>query len=263
MAEFVLVPGFWLGAWAWEDVARGLRAAGHGVHPVTLTGLAERAAEATPEVDVRTHADDIVRVIEDGGLRDVVLVGHSGACVPVAGAADRVAERIARIVYVDTAPLPGDMAVIDFNDPRTQGEWREQVAKGDGFRLPPPPFDPAPPFDSLPPFDSSPPFDPATAPDDLAGLTPEHLARLRALSTPQPFATVTQPLPRPTLPADLPTTVITCTFTPDQARTLAATGNPVFAPLAHMDLRPLPTGHWPMLSRPSDLAALLDEIAGG
>ncbi|MFI0741458.1 alpha/beta fold hydrolase [Streptomyces sp. NPDC021100] len=82
MAEIVLIPGFRLGAWVWEDVARALRAAGHRVHPVTLTGLAERAAEATPEVDVRTHTDDVIRVIEDGGLRDVVLVGHSGACVP-------------------------------------------------------------------------------------------------------------------------------------------------------------------------------------
>ncbi|MBC2873977.1 MULTISPECIES: alpha/beta fold hydrolase [Streptomyces] len=245
MAEIVLIPGFWLGAWVWEDVARALRAAGHRVHPVTLTGLAERAAEATPEVDVHTHTDDVVRVIEDGDLWDVVLVGHSGACVPVAGAAARIPDRIARIVYVDTGALPADMAVIDFNDPQTQSDWRDQVTKeGDGWRLPPPPFDPA------------------TAPDDLAGLSDDHLTRLRALSTPQPFATVTGTLDRPANPAEVPATVITCTFTPDQARTLAATGNPVFAPMARMDLHHLPTGHWPMLSRPADLAALLDKAAG-
>ncbi|MER5780902.1 alpha/beta hydrolase [Streptomyces mobaraensis] len=245
MAEIVLIPGFWLGAWVWEDVARALRTAGHRVHPVTLTGLAERAAEATPEVDVHTHTDDVVRVIEDGDLRDVVLVGHSGACVPVAGAAGRISDRIARLVYVDTGPLPAGMAVIDFNDPATQGEWRERVAKsGDGRCLPPPPFDPA------------------TTPADLAGLSTDHLTRLRALATPQPFATVTGSLTRPATPADLPTTIITCTFTPDQVRNLAATGNPVFAPMARSDLRHLPTGHWPMLSRPADLAALLDEIAG-
>ncbi|EME97704.1 alpha/beta hydrolase [Streptomyces mobaraensis NBRC 13819 = DSM 40847] len=251
MAEIVLIPGFWLGAWAWEDVARALRTAGHRVHPVTLTGLAERAAEATPEVDVHTHTDDVVRVIEDGDLRDVVLVGHSGACVPVAGAADRIPDRIARLVYVDTGPLPAGMAVIDFNDPTTQEGWRERVAKeGDGWRLPPPPFDPA------------------TTPDDLAGLSGlsglsiDHLTRLRGLATPQPFATVTGSLTHPATPADLPTTIITCTFTPDQVRTLAATGNPAFAPMARSDLRHLPTGHWPMLSRPADLAALLDEIAG-
>ena len=51
----VLVPGFWLGGWAWAEVTPRLRAAGHDVYPVTLTGLAERAAEADPRVNVDTH----------------------------------------------------------------------------------------------------------------------------------------------------------------------------------------------------------------
>lgn len=42
MATFVLVPGYWLGAWAWHDVAEALRAKGHTVYPMTLTGLADR-----------------------------------------------------------------------------------------------------------------------------------------------------------------------------------------------------------------------------
>ena len=80
MTTFVLVPGFWLGAWAWDAVTSELTAAGHDVHPVTLTGLAERAAEATPEVNVDTHIADLTRLIRERGLRDVVLVGHSGNC---------------------------------------------------------------------------------------------------------------------------------------------------------------------------------------
>ena len=74
MATIVLVPGFWLGAWAWEEVARRLRAAGHDVYPVTLTGLAGRAGEATPRVNVDTHIADLTRLIAEHGLRDVVLV---------------------------------------------------------------------------------------------------------------------------------------------------------------------------------------------
>ena len=50
MAAIVLVPGFWLGAWAWEQVTVRLRAASHDVYPLTLIGLAERAAEAGPEL---------------------------------------------------------------------------------------------------------------------------------------------------------------------------------------------------------------------
>ena len=76
MATIVLVPGFWLGAWAWQDVARELTNAGHAVYPVTLTGLADRAAEASPEVDLDTHIADILRVIADNNLQQVVLVGH-------------------------------------------------------------------------------------------------------------------------------------------------------------------------------------------
>ena len=100
MATYVLVPGFWLGAWVWDEVADVLRSQGHEVLPVTLTGLAERAAEASPEVDVDTHAQDILDVI--GDRRDVVLVGHSGASLPVTAVADRIPERLARVVYVDT-----------------------------------------------------------------------------------------------------------------------------------------------------------------
>ena len=89
MATIVLVPGFWLGAWAWEEVARRLRAAGHDVYPVTLTGLAERAAEAGPGVNVDTHVADLAGLVRTAALRDVVLVGHSGANMAVTGAADR------------------------------------------------------------------------------------------------------------------------------------------------------------------------------
>ncbi|MHB9861353.1 alpha/beta fold hydrolase [Streptomyces sp. YIM S03343] len=243
MAEIVLVPGFWLGAWAWEEVTPELRAAGHDVYPLTLTGLADRAAEATPDVDVYTHIDDIVRLVDDNSLRNVVLVGHSGANLPVTGAADRIPERIARIVYVDTGPLPAGMAVIDFNEPQKQEEWRKQVAeKGDGWRLP------------------VPPFDPAADPDNLAGLTSERLARIVKSATPQPFATATRPLDRPTPPPDTRCSVIASTFTPEQVRMLADSGNPVFEPMAGMDLHHLPTGHWPMFSRPIELASLLDEI---
>ncbi|MET9078947.1 alpha/beta hydrolase [Streptomyces sp. NPDC004232] len=244
MAAIVLVPGFWLGAWAWQDVTPQLRAMGHHVHPLTLAGLADRASEATPDVDVYTHVNDIVRVIEENDLRDVVLVGHSGGSVPVTGAADRIPERIARVVYVDAGPLPNGMAVIDFNRTQTQEEWRKQVEEeGEGWRLP------------------VPPFDPEVEPDSLAGLTSGHLAQMREMATPQPFATATRPLDRPTAPPDTPCSVIASTFTPEQVHMLANSGNPIFGPMAQMDLRHLPTGHWPMFSRATELATLLDEIA--
>ena len=63
MATFVLVPGAWLGGWAWRDVAARLRAMGHDVYPITLTGLGERVHLARPEVDLETHIADVVNTV--------------------------------------------------------------------------------------------------------------------------------------------------------------------------------------------------------
>jgi pimeloyl-ACP methyl ester carboxylesterase len=246
MATFVLVPGFWLGAWAWDAVTRELTAAGHDVHPVTLTGLAERAAEATPQVNVDTHIADLTRLIRGRGLRDVVLVGHSGANMPVTGAADQLPEFVGRLVYLDTGPMPSGMASIEFRDPKSQQEVRDEVARhGDGWLLP------------------VPLFDPEADPVNLAGLTGEHLEQMRTRGTPQPFGTVTQPLVRPDPLPGVPVSMIATTFSPEQVRAIAAAGNPIFAAMTGLDLHHLPTGHWPMFSRPAELAALLGQVGPG
>jgi pimeloyl-ACP methyl ester carboxylesterase len=93
MTAFVLVPVAWLGGWAWRDVTPRLRAAGHEVYTPTLTGLGERRHLARPDVDLDTHIQDVVNVLEYEDLRDVVLVGHSYAGIVVTGVADRAPDR--------------------------------------------------------------------------------------------------------------------------------------------------------------------------
>lgn len=235
MANYVLVPGFWLGAWAWDQVAQKLRAAEHQVRAVTLTGLAERAGELSPEIGVETHVVDILAAMD--GLEEVVLVGHSGASVPVTAVADRHPERLSRVVYVDTAPLPSGVAVIDFNDEVTQKAWRAQV--GDGHALDAPYFE--------------------QGEGKFAGLTKEHWAQIRAKATPQPWGAVTQSVQRPQQIPATPKTMVASTMPLAVIRELIASGNPAFAPLGTPEwtFAELPTGHWPMFSRPADLAALL------
>jgi pimeloyl-ACP methyl ester carboxylesterase len=248
MATFVLVPGFWLGAWAWAEVAGELRAAGHQVHEVTLTGLAERAGEASPQVDVDTHIADLVGLIEGRDLREVVLVGHSGANMPVTGVADRIPERLARVVYVDSGPLPSGMAQVDFTGPEGRAAVEKQVTdEGGGWLIPPPPFVP----------------DEGPEAGQLAGLDEGMLARLRERSTPQPFRTATQPLTRPETVPDTPKTLIACTFPVAAVRAQIEGGEPVFGMMAGPEwtFTELPTGHYPMLSRPRDLAAALAAAA--
>src|SRR3954470_6427545 len=131
----VLVPGAWLGGWAWRDVAMRLRRLGHDdVHPVTLTGLGERVHLAGEQVDLETHIADVVAVLDFEGLEDAVLVGHSYGGVVVAGVADRRPQRLDAVVYVDTGPLPDGLAIADVQPPEVRERTRSDVERLGGGR---------------------------------------------------------------------------------------------------------------------------------
>src|SRR5665647_1640777 len=100
----VLVPGFWLGAWAWDDVVPVLRDAGLTPHAVTLPGL-ESPGEDRSAVTLDDHVA-AVRDLVDGLAGDVVLVGHSGGGAVVQMVTDQRPERVRRVVYVDSGPDP-------------------------------------------------------------------------------------------------------------------------------------------------------------
>lgn len=107
MADFILVHGMWHGGWCWKKVASLLRTARHEVHAVTLTGVGERAHLHYPDIDMNTHIQDVVGVMEYEDLRDAILVGHSLAGFMIPAVAERVPERIAHLVNLD-GPLPSD-----------------------------------------------------------------------------------------------------------------------------------------------------------
>src|SRR5689334_1356716 len=98
-APIILVPGFWLGAWAWDEVAAALRAEGHDVTALTLPGL-ESAGTDRSTIGLKDHVDAIVAAVTVAG-RPVVLAVHSGAGASGYAATDRVPDRIATMVYVD------------------------------------------------------------------------------------------------------------------------------------------------------------------
>ena len=109
MSQIVLVHGAWGGAWIWRDVLPLLRAAGHRVHAVTLTGDGERAHLRNAGITLRTHIADVVGLVEAEELSEVALVGHSYGGQVITGAADALHGRIRQLVYVDAmVPLPGE-----------------------------------------------------------------------------------------------------------------------------------------------------------
>lgn len=113
MATFVLVHGAWSGSFGWHLVAPLLRDAGHDVYTPSLTGLGEREHLVSPAVNLTTHILDVTNAIYFQDLRDIVLVGHSYGGKVVTGAAERLAQRIAHLVYLDAfVPQVGAPAAI-------------------------------------------------------------------------------------------------------------------------------------------------------
>jgi pimeloyl-ACP methyl ester carboxylesterase len=107
MATFVLVPGAFHGGWYYTPIAPQLREAGHEVHTITLSGLSGSEGRATALINLSTHIDDVVSLIELEQLGDIILCGHSYGGMVIAGAADRLAGRIRTLLFLD-ALVPND-----------------------------------------------------------------------------------------------------------------------------------------------------------
>ncbi|CAA9287247.1 MAG: Putative esterase [uncultured Friedmanniella sp.] len=229
-APIVLVPGYWLGGWAWERVTPLLRAAGHPVTALTLPGLEAGAAERAPGVTLEDHVGAVADAVRAAGPT-TVLVAHSGAGKVVTAVLDREPAAVARVVYVDSGP----------------------AADGLAEPLPPDLVELA-----LPPW--------SELEASVDGLSEDDLATFRKRAVPHPAAVVREPL-RLHDPArrGVPATLVACSFPAASVLELAGAGHPMFAEVAELsDLTTvdLPTGHWPMWSRPGELAELVAEAAG-
>jgi len=245
VASYVLVGGAWMGAWVWKRVSAELRSHRHDVYPATLTGLGDRVHLARPEVDLETHITDIVNLIEFEDLREIVLAGHSYAGAVVAGVADRIGDRLAHLVYIDSAPVDDGESLLDFMSGfGNQGDLLKTVEEqGEGWRLPPPPFADLP---------MSPTFE---------GLSDADRVYLSAKAVPQPFRTYTQPLCLTGKSTGIyRRTIIAC----NDFRAMTESGAPRFqvytAPawnVVHINN----TGHWPMLSSPTEVTGTLNRLA--
>lgn len=230
----VLVHGAWHGAWCWRRLLPLLRHAGVETHAVTLTGVGERAHLLGPAVDLHTHIQDVVGLIEAEELRRVVLVGHSYGGMVITGVADRLQRQrpglLARLVYLDASvPRPGE-SWSSAHSPETRQARIDAAAASGGLSFP--------------------------APDaSIFGLEGADRDWVNRRQTPQPFRLYQQPLEFDAARvACLPRTFIDCTrpalatIAASRVRVRQEPGWQVFE---------LATGHDPMISAPRELAQLL------
>jgi pimeloyl-ACP methyl ester carboxylesterase len=134
VATYVLLHGGAYGGWCYRKVAAFLRAAGHEVYAPTLTGVGERAHLVHPGVDLDLHITDLVNVLCYEDLHQVVLVGHSHGGMIITGAADRIPERLAHLVYLDAA-LPEDGESLASMNPLTMEPTYAGMRTVDGVEL--------------------------------------------------------------------------------------------------------------------------------
>lgn len=226
--KIILVPGHWLGAWAWDEVVEQLIAMGREAVSLTLPGL-----DPTDPGRAARTLDEQAAAIEQSLSTDgeaTVIVAHSGANAPVSLFVDRHPELVHRVIWVDSGPVtPGTAFAPDFPE------------NTEGLTLPP--------------------FNVLGEQASLEGLDTDTLERFRnrAVSEPGPVLRQAVKLSNDAW-FEVPATLVCCSIPSAQLRELAAAGHPMFAEVANLknvDYIDLPTGHWPMWSRQDELARII------
>lgn len=226
----ILIPGFWLDASSWDQVVPSLQQAGHRTHPLTLPGMDAKTTDRA-KITLSDHVDAVVNVIDSLDPADgkVAIVGHSGGGAIAHAAVDARPDRVARVVYVDSWPA-GQGDAINAGLPAENGEvplpdWslfddEDLVDLDDGLRA---------------------------AFRERAIPTPEHVARDgQQLFDERRYG--------------VPATVVACEFPSAKLREWMAQGEPNLQELAKLrdtTYVDLPTGHWPQLTKPAELAAAI------
>jgi pimeloyl-ACP methyl ester carboxylesterase len=228
-APIILVPGFWLGAWAWDEVAAKLRSDGHDVTPITLPGLESADVDRT-SITMADHVNAIVDAIK-AAPAPVVLAVHSASGFSGYAASGQVPDRVAAMIYVDTAPGVGAL------DPEFPNAEKPMVWKD------------------------------IEAEENLDGLSDAQKETFRQRAVPVPGNVLRQAADLGSdARRDIPSTFICTGFSAEQYKAYAVehpewpflAGIPELRNTSWIDL---PTSHWPMWSKPTELAEIIGNVA--
>lgn len=236
MTEFVLIPGAWLGAWAWKRVVPVLEKRGHSAYPVTLTGMGERVHLATEGIGMETGIQDVLNVIRYNDLDDVVLVGHSFAGKVAAAVTDRAVDKVVKVLYVDgfhpqkvrtpQGAFPDEFPVEGSMVPLPE-EFLESVGK------------------------------------DVQGADREWFV---SMATPTPVKYLRDPITLSSKIDSVKTAYIFCTLGDTLSWYLSQSPNSSVDEVLRANLdgpyRLIESGHWPMITKPLQLAEAMMSLSG-
>jgi pimeloyl-ACP methyl ester carboxylesterase len=227
-APIILVPGFWLGAWVWDEVAETLRADGHDVTALTLPGLESPDADRSA-ITLSDHVEAITDAVRAADA-PVVLALHSATGFSGYAASDRVPGRVAAMVYVDSAPGISPL------DPDFDGAEKPMVWKD------------------------------IEEEENLDGLSEEQKETFRRRAVPEPGGVLREAVELTNdARLDIPSTIICTGFPSEKVKAYAKEHNPSWlgglAELRDITWVDLPTSHWPMWSRPRELAEIIGDVA--
>ncbi|GAA1655314.1 alpha/beta fold hydrolase [Catellatospora bangladeshensis] len=226
--DILLIAGLWLDGSAWDGVAPALADLGHRPVPITLPGQGDGATDATLDDQVAA-----VLAAVDAADGNPMVVGHSAACTLAWLAADARPERVAKVALIGGFPNADGQPYAAFFE----------VENG------------VMPFPGWGPFAGA----------DTADLDEQALAAIASTMVDVPGEVATGVV-RLTDERryDVPVLMICPEFTPDQAREWIAAGDlPELARAKHVDFADIDSGHWPMFSRPDELARLIAAAATG
>ncbi len=224
--DIVLVAGLWLDGSAWDAVVPALEALGHRPVPLTLPGQGDGTRSATLGEQVAA-----VLAAIDASPGKPLVVGHSAACTLAWLAADARPEKVAKAVLIGGFPSSDGQPYFG------------------GFET----TDGVLPFPGWGPFEGP----------DSADLDEDTKRRIAAAAIPVPEG-VTKGVVHLTDERrfDVPVVIVCPEFTPAQAREWIGAGDvPELAKAKHLEFVDIDSGHWPMFSKPNELARLLAEVA--
>ena len=231
MYNYVLVPGAWLGGWVWNKVDRILVESGHNTFPITLTGMGDRVHLASPNIGMKTAIEDVTNVIRFNDLENIVLVGHSFAGKVAAAVADKIPEKIRLVVYLDS------FRPDDTREPQGSFNLMQEFGQFDegSFTLP---------------------FSETILENIGKDVKGKNKKLMLDRCTPWPVKLATDPITLTRSPRLINTAYIFCTMSGDPVdEIIQGKWGELVGPYRKME-----TGHYPMVTKPDELAKYLLEL---